>query len=379
MRERNYGIDALKVLAMFYILILHINFQGGLYDNVVVGSKEYGILLVLQIVCFCAVNIYGIITGYLSYSKYEEDNSKPYNFKRLAYLYIEVLFYGIITTIILLVLGKVKLNTRLLLTVLLPVSGRYVWYFTAYFLLFFIMPVINSFVKNSSNKTLISVLIPIILLFSFYQSFMKGYMEDFTFTNRGYSVWWLAILFYIGAVIKKTNFGKNISTKKLLLFLLLMYVVGYSWNYFIPTLAIKYENLEYFNKFLFEYISPTNLFAAIVYVLLLMRIKIKSKVLKKYLPILSAATFGVYVMHLHRYLWYHVISGLFVFLLRYNIILVPILIILIALASLLVMLIIDIIRSKLFKLVRIDKFCEKIDKFLNKRLNLFVTRIIKEQ
>lgn len=375
MKERNYGIDILKILSMLYILILHINYRGGLLGHVPVGSKSYGIVLILQIICFCAVNIYAIITGYLSYSKYDKEDYKVYDFKRLIYLWLEVVFYSILTTIILFFLGKIEVTKRLILTICLPVSSKYVWYFTAYFLLFFLMPIINLFVKNSSKKTLISVLIPIIIFFSFYQSFMNEYMSDFTFINRGYSVWWLMILFYIGAVIKKLDLGKNIKTKKLIILLFIIYIVAYVWNFFIPILALKHENLGYFSKFLYEYISPTNLFAAIIYVLLFTRIKIKSKVLKKYLPILSIATFGVYVMHLHPYIYHTMLKDAFTFILDYNIFLEPFIVILIALGFLTIMLIIDIIRSKLFKFIRIDKLCLWLDKLINNKLDSLVGRI----
>ena len=375
MKNRIYGIDVLKVLSMFFILVLHINSNGGLLNNVPVGSKKFAIVLILEIICLCAVNIYGIISGYLSYSKYDSNTSKVYNFKRLIYLWIQVVFYSFITTIILVALGKIEVSRKDMLLIFLPVANKYLWYFTAYFLLFFFTPVINSFVKNSSNRVVIAVLIPIIVLFVFYQSFVKDYIGNFTFTNEGYSVWWLLILFYIGAVIKKTNLGKNISSKKLLLCLVAVYIISFSWKFFIPILANKVEFLKYYGNFLFEYISPSNVFAAIIYVLLLIRIKVNSNLAKNILPTLSAATFGVYVMHLHPYVWTNIIRNSFVFILDYNIYFEPLIVIIIALIGLIIMLVIDIVRTKIFKLFRVDKLCEKIDSLFNNIQNSFINKI----
>ena len=127
MKNRIYGIDVLKVLSMFFILVLHINSNGGLLNNVPVGSKKFAIVLILEIICLCAVNIYGIISGYLSYSKYDSNTSKVYNFKRLIYLWIQVVFYSFITTIILVALGKIEVSRKDMLLIFLPVANKYLW------------------------------------------------------------------------------------------------------------------------------------------------------------------------------------------------------------------------------------------------------------
>ena len=375
MQKRNYGIDVLKIISMLFIVILHINSNGGLFKNVTTGSKDFGIILVLEIICLCAVNIYGIISGYLSYSKCDNNSTKIYSFKRLIYLWIQVVFYSLITSLVLFGLGKIELTKEDIFKIFLPVSNRYVWYFTAYFLLFFLAPIINCFVKNSSNKMIMTVLIPIIVFFGFYQSFMIEYMGDFTYINNGYSVWWLVILFYIGAVIKKMDLLRNISSKKLLLYLFLVYVISFSWKFFVPVLAEKNDFLSYFDNFLFNYNSPSNLFAAIIWVVLLTRVTVNSKTIKSLLPVISTATFGVYVMHLHPYIWTNVINGAFTFILDYSIIFEPIIVLGIAVFCLSIMLIIDIIRGKLFKLLGVEKLCNLLERILTKLQDCFVNQI----
>lgn len=215
MKNRNYGIDLLKILSMFFIIVLHINSRGGLFSAVEITSSYYKVILILDIICVSAVNIYGLISGYVSYSQYEEKKeSDKYSFKRIIYLWLEVVFYSLITYIILWIFGKEKFNCKSLISIFFPISTNYVWYFSAYALLFLFMPMINSFVKNTNNRLLISLMILIFLFFSIIQSITIEPFKDFTFLNRGYSVWWLLILFYFGAVIKKTSFGKNISIKK---------------------------------------------------------------------------------------------------------------------------------------------------------------------
>lgn len=55
MKNRNYGIDLLKILSMFFIIVLHINSRGGLFSAVEITSSYYKVILILDIICVSAV------------------------------------------------------------------------------------------------------------------------------------------------------------------------------------------------------------------------------------------------------------------------------------------------------------------------------------
>lgn len=65
MDNRNYGIDLLRIIAMFAVVILHIQVFGGVINNVKEFSVNYEIAWTLETLCYCAVDIYVIITGYV--------------------------------------------------------------------------------------------------------------------------------------------------------------------------------------------------------------------------------------------------------------------------------------------------------------------------
>ena len=65
MREKNYGIDALRVLAMFMVTILHILTQGGILNASGRFTSQYEAGWLLQTMAFCAVNVYALISGYV--------------------------------------------------------------------------------------------------------------------------------------------------------------------------------------------------------------------------------------------------------------------------------------------------------------------------
>ena len=65
-RERNYGVDFLRIIATFMVLTLHILGQGGLLVTLTSGTVRYHVFWFLEVVCYCAVNCYGLISGYVS-------------------------------------------------------------------------------------------------------------------------------------------------------------------------------------------------------------------------------------------------------------------------------------------------------------------------
>lgn len=63
MSTRNYGIEILRIIAMLMIVLLHV--VGGSLQYAESGSNKYYILWFFEIMSYCAVNCFGIITGYI--------------------------------------------------------------------------------------------------------------------------------------------------------------------------------------------------------------------------------------------------------------------------------------------------------------------------
>lgn len=64
--RRNYGIDALRLFSMLLVVTLHVLGHGGVLENLV--GKKYAVCWLLECFSFCAVNCYGIISGYVGFS-----------------------------------------------------------------------------------------------------------------------------------------------------------------------------------------------------------------------------------------------------------------------------------------------------------------------
>ena len=77
-KERNYGIDCLRLVAMFMIVIIHILGKGGIV-KAATGYK-FAEAWFWEISTCCAVNCYAMISGYVYYS----DSEKNFNYMRGA-------------------------------------------------------------------------------------------------------------------------------------------------------------------------------------------------------------------------------------------------------------------------------------------------------
>lgn len=94
---RYEGIDLLRIISMLMVVVLHILGIGGVIENTVENTSNYYISNFMEHFCFCAVNLYALITGFV-YIK------ATYRFHKIVSLWCEVFFYSFLITIIFLLL-----------------------------------------------------------------------------------------------------------------------------------------------------------------------------------------------------------------------------------------------------------------------------------
>ena len=85
--KRNYGIDLARIISMFYIVSLHLIYQGGPLFYTKKLSFEHKMHLFLKIIYSSGVNIFGMISGYVGLNSHKYSN--------LFYHLITSFFYNI--------------------------------------------------------------------------------------------------------------------------------------------------------------------------------------------------------------------------------------------------------------------------------------------
>lgn len=77
--DRCYGIDLLKTISMFLVVILHIMGQGGVLGVMTPYSAKFWVAWFIEIAAYCAIHCFGIATGYLMVGR-------TFKYRKILYL-----------------------------------------------------------------------------------------------------------------------------------------------------------------------------------------------------------------------------------------------------------------------------------------------------
>ena len=284
---RHYGIDALRVLSMFMVLILHILDAGGILGASPPMSGHYISAWLLEAAAYCAVNCYALVSGYVMI------NAK-YRYTNLLLLWLQVAFCNIVCSAFFYFIPSFSVGTRDLISSAFPVFRKVFWYFSAYTALFFLIPICNYAINSLNRRQAKALCISILMIFSILPMISKS--DAFTLSN-GYSAIWLMLMYILGACIRKFGFGASIKSSYLLL--------GYGLSTLISVGFLVLAQLDcgsvllilWEKNQLIRYNSPTIVLNGIALLLLFSRINIKSPRMIKLLQLLSPLAFGVYIWH----------------------------------------------------------------------------------
>lgn len=366
-KERNYGIDLLRMLSMFMVCILHILEQGGVIGASKTLSAQYETAWFMDIAAFCAVNVFALISGYVCIdAKYKYSNG--------IMLYLKVIFYAIVITAVFAFIKPNAVGAGEWVKAFFPVMTYQYWYFSCYVVLFFLIPLLNMGINALSKRQLKVVVIALIVLFSFLQTGFKHVLLDAYWqdeygeifnTAEGYSPIWIIVLYIIGAGLKRIGFFEKLSAKKALAGFILAALVTWGFKYIVQYIALKVsgENrweLMYFSGRLANYISPTILFEAVFLLAVFEKIRLP-EFIKRIVKIASPAAFSVYLIHVHQLIWIHGITDRFARFAKLSAPLLALAVIGTALGIYTVCSLIDIIRELIFKALKLKQLVSKID------------------
>ena len=144
--KRNPGIDFLRLLAMYLVVVYHLLFHGGILD----AGQNSGAAQLLRVLTLCAVDGFALISGYVGLR--EEKPRFPVN--RMARLWLQILFYSLLMLLAAACVYRPILSKSSLLRALLPVASDQYWYVTAYMPLCLMMPWLNALLYRLDRREL---------------------------------------------------------------------------------------------------------------------------------------------------------------------------------------------------------------------------------
>lgn len=340
---RNYGIDLLRLLAVFYIVVNHATGRGGL-----LGRHLY-LSWFLYVWGFCGVNCFALISGYVGYRPTEDWRPK---LGRYLSLWLEVVFYGLVMAAIYKLILPGEVTAERFIKALLPVSSSEYWYFTAYTGVFFAAPLINLALKAMSERAVKASMLVFFLLFSVLAT-LAGTQKDIFLLNEGYSFCWLAILYYMGAGMKKTGLLSGL--KPWFSWPMILVLVGVSELWLIGASHLELTH----PVLLIQHLSPTIVVISLLHVVVFSVVCIGEKG-KKFLRFAAPGAFAVYLLNANPCFWDYTLHDVFVFLSDRPIIWMPVTVVAFALLFVLAALAVDYLRRRLFAALGIEKFSKRL-------------------
>lgn len=345
MSKRNYGIDLLRLLLMYMVCILHVLGKGGVLASCEIGTEQYKVFWLLELLAYCAVDGFAFISGYTAINKKQ-------NYSKIVDMWFQAFFYSFIVTLLLALTGfNDILDRKEIIATAFPVMNNTFWYFTAYFLLFFAIPVLNKFLFYVNENICKRALIVMIIMFC-----IIGLVSDKDpwKLQNGYCALWLMVVYCMGVLSKRIKLFEARKTSTLIF--VWMFCVVFTW------FMHAFMGVELMTS----YVSPTILLSGSVLVVIFSRIVLKGTIISKLAPL----SFGIYLFQLSPIIWNEIIQDAFVFVVSKNLFIAILYVLTIAFVLFCVGMLVECIRMNIVKFIRVPILSSKIvivaDKWLTK-------------
>ena len=343
---RNYGIDLLRCVSMFMVVLGHVVVQGAslIYTDRFSVKYETGWIILFAV--DCAVNIFALISGFVGFGR-------KHSYTNFAVLWLTAVFYCMVATFFVVGMKLRPFERGMVLNAILPVTRYQYWYLTAYTSLFLFMPILNHALTSFSRVRLRAIVISCLLVFSVMQS---AFCEKKFFSAVVYSGLWLIVLYVIGAYIRRFD-ALSWFTPRMALFLhmdmvLVTWVNFYLKDYFKPGYSPTF----------FAFISPFTCISAICFLVMFRNMSFSAR-MKKTIAFFAASSFSVYLIHVHPFL-YDLLHFRFTFLNEYSLVVAVALIFAIAVGIYISCSLFDVIRQKIFTLFKVRERISALEKKL---------------
>ena len=301
MKKRDSGIETLRVIAMFMVILIHAFLYGNFYnESVALGGANAELMTIIKLSLRPAVNIFLLITGFFMVKS--EFNLKK-SFSRVLDTYSRVWFYSVVLTVVFLILGSefcvpVSSTTpmavdKIILRGIFPLTSQMWYYLGNYIILCLLAPFINISLKSITKKQYQILLIILSLIMSVWMTLLKVYP---------FNIWFNSFSF------ESVFEGKNIFS------FIYIYIIGGYFGLHSPKRehpSFKYLYLAFgcliVNYLLLSFIDPkmgyrgvamnySNPFVILQGVFMLLFFK-DLHFHNKFINILASTTLGVYAIH----------------------------------------------------------------------------------
>lgn len=212
MKQRIFGIDLIRVIAMFMIMNYHLLLNGSWMT--VQPSNNMNLFLVRVIVelTVISVNLFALVSGYVGLYSH-------HRMRRFIELWFQVLFFSWFILLYFGLYRRNQLTTDNIFHNLFPTYFKAYWYWNGYVILFVLMPIINKGLHNLEKKPYQYLLTGLFILTSVLTINPQNDMFNLA---MGYCGLWLIILYIYGAYFRKFGLPQLLKKKGFLMLLIII-------------------------------------------------------------------------------------------------------------------------------------------------------------
>lgn len=277
-KERDSNMELLRILSMFFVLGLHVNFvaiQGPGTEDVISNGVNAYARLFSEALCIGAVNTFVLISGWFGIKA---------SLKGFFRLVFQCFFIG---TLILIGLTIYQHSFEFFSIDSVLLRTDSLWFIYAYIGLFILSPVLNAYLEKANKKELGNVILGFYLLqttIAWYRGFVGWY-------SNGYSTLSFIGLYLLAQYIKRyPSFINKLPTG--VIFLIAILCVAFNAT---SAFVFEYLGRADYAGLMFSYLNPLVILSAVSLVLAFSKLKIKSKAINW----VASSSLAVYLVHGH--------------------------------------------------------------------------------
>lgn len=368
MRERNGGLDALRNLSMMMVVLLHVLLHGGALRGADFAelSASTAVLWVLEMGAVCAVNCFGMLSGYFGVRSRVKAAS-------VLALWLQVVFYAVGIYVAWALLRMNPSKAAGWTQGLTPITGNMYWYYTAYAGLYLLMPALNQLLLSAKREKLRRWLL-LLLAAVFVERLC--FDSDVLMLSGGCSTLWLAVLYALGGYLRlygETSRGYRwLQRHGLAVYGALSVAAGlYWWTRMSGRFPVLGGSLRWAQITAYNSIHAVSTAVCLFAVFSAWQ---PGGWVRRVSAFCAPAAFAVYLIHTHPVCWNELLLSRMTAYSRYP---VPSMLLRIAAAVLIIFavcVIVERIRMKVFALLRIDAACRA----LGERVERAIGRVLGE-
>ena len=298
-------MDCLRILSMLMVLILHLIMPGGIQASLHRFSVEYYAVHYLLVLCFCAVDCFALLSGYMGCQAH-------FSYRKIWKLWTQVAFYTISLFLIAhLLQWNAKVTYTELLKAFFPITSRHYWYVSAYFWLCITMPLCNYLLLQCDKIYIKNFLWGFFLLWCIVSQIplLSDSLEEL---HRGFCGTWIIYMYMLGGFIRRYGFRSLIpncivsrfflmsqqspSRRWYFIFYLCFATLAWFFATWTPYLSSKFLHHELRYYRMVNYISPAMVFMSVSLLAFFRNLSIYRRC-QPWISFFASTSFAVYLIH----------------------------------------------------------------------------------